>query len=58
MNKSIFKSIGAVLGGFIVIVILSIITDTVFEQTGVLPREKLFDTGQSFLLCLIASAIP
>jgi hypothetical protein len=52
MNKNIFKSIGAVIAGFIVILVLSVGTDTVLEQIGVFPRQALFDTG----LLLIALA--
>ena len=47
--KKVFKSIGAVLAGFIVIVILSVLTDTVLEQVGVLPRGSLFGTGPVLL---------
>jgi hypothetical protein len=52
MIKNIFKSIGAVIAGFIVILVLSVGTDTVLEQIGVFPRQALFDTG----LLLIALA--
>ena len=55
MNKSIFKSIGAVLAGFLVIVILSVGTDTILEQTGVLPRGALFDTGLLLLALMYRS---
>ncbi len=37
MNKNIFKSIGAVVGGFISVAVLSIATDFVFEVLGVFP---------------------
>ena len=47
--KNVFKSIGAVFAGFLVIVILSVLTDTVFEQTGVLPRGSLFGAGPVLL---------
>lgn len=40
MKKSL-KSIGAVLAGFIIITILSIITDTILEQNGILPKGAL-----------------
>jgi hypothetical protein len=52
MIKNIFKSIGAVIAGFIAILVLSVGTDTVLEQIGVFPRQALFDTG----LLLIALA--
>jgi len=34
---NILKSIGAILGGFVTVVVLSILTDTVLEQTGIFP---------------------
>ena len=55
MNKSILKSIGAVLAGFLAIVILSVGTDTILEQTGVLPRGALFDTGLLLLALMYRS---
>ncbi len=47
--KNIFKSLRAVLAGFIVIVVLSVVTDAVFELTGVIPRGSLFATGPLLL---------
>jgi hypothetical protein len=40
MNKNIFKSIGAILGGIIAGAILSIATDFILEKTGVFPPQK------------------
>ena len=40
MNKNTFKSIGAVIAGFITVVILSIVTDFVFESLGVFPPQN------------------
>ncbi len=37
MNKSIFKSIGAVLAGFIAVVVLSVATDFALEALGIFP---------------------
>lgn len=37
MNKNTFKSIGAVVGGFISVAALSIATDFVFETLGIFP---------------------
>jgi hypothetical protein len=37
MNKTIFKSIGAVLAGFIAVAILSIVSDWVLETLGIFP---------------------
>lgn len=43
MNKNIFKSIGAVVSGFVSIVILSVAADLLFEKLGVFPHQQLFD---------------
>ena len=40
MNKEIFKSIGAVLAGFITVFVLSVATDFVLETMGVFPPAK------------------
>jgi len=40
MNKSIFKSIGAILAGMIAGAILSIATDFILERTGIFPAPK------------------
>lgn len=37
MNKTIFKSVGAVLAGFLTVVVLSIATDTILEKLGFFP---------------------
>ncbi len=42
MNHTILKSTGAVLAGFIVIVILSVATDAVLKAAGILPYDHLF----------------
>src|SRR5690606_25950597 len=42
MNKNIFKSIWAVVAGFVSIVILSVATDFVFKTLGVFPQQELF----------------
>jgi surface polysaccharide O-acyltransferase-like enzyme len=55
MNKNVFKSIGAVLAGFLAIVILSVGTDTALEQAGVLPNGALFDTGLLLLALMYRS---
>ena len=46
MNKTILKSIGAVVAGFITVVILSTVTDTILEKLGIFPspQEGLFIT--------------
>lgn len=55
MTKNTFKSIGAVLAGFLAIVILSVGTDTILEQMGVLPVGALFDTGLLLLALMYRS---
>ena len=55
MTKNTFKSIGAVLAGFLAIVILSVGTDTILEQMGVLPAGALFDTGLLLLALMYRS---
>ena len=44
MNKNVFKSIGAIFAGFLVVVVLSIATDAILEATGVFgpPSQGLF----------------
>lgn len=37
MNKTILKSIGAIVAGFAIVAILSIATDTVLEKLGIFP---------------------
>lgn len=37
MSKNIFKSIGAVVAGFLVVVVLSVGTDAIVEKVGILP---------------------
>jgi hypothetical protein len=46
------RSIVSVVTGFLVIVVLSVATDSVLESTGVLPSGSLYDTG----LLLLATA--
>lgn len=48
MNKNTLRSIGAVLAGLILSIILSVGIDTILEQTGVFPHIKdgLFITWQ------------
>lgn len=47
MNKKRLKSIGAVLGGFVSVVVLSVLTDTFLESIGFFPpiTQGLFDPG-------------
>ena len=42
MNKNILKSIGAGFAGILVGVILSLMTDTLLQKTGILPHDNLW----------------
>jgi hypothetical protein len=55
MNKTLWKSIGAVVSGFLTVVILSTITDLVLEALHVLPYTKM-STSQLFLALLYRMA--
>jgi hypothetical protein len=57
MNKNIFKSIWAVLAGFLVIVILSVGTDFILEAAGVLPYDHLFVSTGLILVVLFYRAV-
>jgi uncharacterized protein (DUF697 family) len=52
MNKSLLKSIGAVLAGLIFIVITHTATDALLEKAGVLPKDNLF-VGTGLILLVI-----
>lgn len=54
MKKEILKSIGAVIAGFAAVVILSIITDSVLEKTGVMKTEP-FDENPAWLIAIIVA---
>src|SRR5262245_42929956 len=53
MSKPMLKSVGVVILGFVVIAILSGITDMVLENTGVLPKGALPLTGSVGLLVAV-----
>ncbi|PWT74823.1 MAG: hypothetical protein C5B59_10255 [Bacteroidetes bacterium] len=52
MKKTTLKSIGAILVGIAVGAILSIVTDQVFEKTGLMMREP-FDSNPSWVIIVI-----
>jgi len=52
MNKTTFKSIGAVLAGLIFIVITHTATDAILEGAGVLPKGHLF-VGTGLILLVL-----
>ena len=51
MNNSTLKNIGAVVAGFIVVVILSIVTDLVLEKTNLM--KKPFDLNPLWLIVFV-----
>lgn len=52
MKKETLKSIGAVIAGFAALVILSIITDSILEKTGIMKTEP-FDENPVWLIAII-----
>lgn len=52
MSKNIFKSIGAVLAGFIAVAILSVATDAILEAMGVLPPSTHPEAALPWMLVL------
>jgi hypothetical protein len=57
MTKNLFKSIGAVLLGFIIIVILSVGMDAILKAVGVLPYDHLFVSTGLILSVIFYRAI-
>lgn len=53
MNKSTFKSIGAVLAGIIIIVVLSTVTDIALESTGFMKIPFIGNPWWIILLALV-----
>jgi hypothetical protein len=51
MNKQTFKSIGAVLAGFVFVVIASIATDVILTQTGVMKHP--FENNSTFFIIIV-----
>ena len=58
MNMSSLKSIGALIGGFVTVVILSIGTDLILEKVGIFPppNPELFVTWMLVLALIYRSA--
>lgn len=52
MDKTIFKSIGAILAGFISGAILSVVTDVVLEKTGLMQMDP-FDANPVWLIAVV-----
>ncbi len=49
MNKNMLKSIGAVLAGFLTVVILSTVTDAILHSAGVYPEGGYLSNAHSVL---------
>jgi hypothetical protein len=59
MNKNTFKSIGAILAGFITVFVLSVVTDLALEKLGIFPPQTQPEayTWWMLLLALIYRSI-
>jgi hypothetical protein len=59
MNKNTFKSIGAVLAGFITVFVLSLVTDFILQKLDVFPgfKEPSLYTWRMLMLALISRSI-
>jgi len=57
MNKKIFKSVGAVLAGFIFIGVTHSATDAILESTGVLPKGHLYVSVPLILFVIFYRAV-
>jgi MFS family permease len=59
MNKKTFRSIAAVLAGFIAVFVLSVLTDSILENMGVFPpqNDPAAYTGWMLLLALVYRSI-
>ncbi len=53
MKKNLFKSIGAIVAGFVFIGVTHTGTDAIFESVGVLPKGNLF-VGTGLILFVIS----
>ena len=52
MKKQTLKSIGAIIAGFAILVILSIVTDSILEKTGIMKTEP-FNENPVWLIAII-----
>lgn len=57
MNKTIWKSIGAVFAGFVVIVVLSVGADSILKAAGILPYDHLFVSTELILFVIFYRAV-
>jgi hypothetical protein len=55
MNKTVLKSAGAILAGFILVLVLSILTDILFEGSGIFPPAS--EPGSYLPWMLLAALI-
>ena len=51
MNQNVLKSIGAIAAGFIVVIIISIVTDAILEKTGLM--KKPFDLNPDWFIIFV-----
>ena len=51
MNKTVLKSIGAILAGFVLVIIISILTDLVLVKTGLMKQP--FDLNSSWFIVFV-----
>jgi hypothetical protein len=51
MNKNILKSIGSILAGFVLVVIISIVTDLTLVKTGIMKQP--FDLNSSLFIIFV-----
>lgn len=52
MKKETLKSITAVLAGFVVLTLLSLLTDSIFQKTGLMKTDP-FDENPAWLIAII-----
>lgn len=52
MKRQTLKSIGAIIAGFAILVILSIVTDSILEKTGIMKTEP-FNENPVWLIAII-----
>ena len=54
MKKETLKSIGAIIAGFVILVILSIVTDSILQKAGIMKTEPFDDNHVLLIVIIIA----
>lgn len=54
MKKDTLKSIGAIFAGFVILVILSIVTDSILQKAGIMKTEPFADNPVWLIIIIIA----